>query len=553
VPQNRISPWLILAPLTLAATPAAARVEPATVSLTNYVQARAAASAGAYRQASQGYAAALAANPGNEVIAAQALTHSVTAGDWPLALRAARLLESRNALRPDARFLLVADAFRRRDWRAAGQQLDAVEREQLFSFAVPAMRAWLAYGSGRGDPLAMLPDNDAASAASAYAAEQRPLLLIAMRRTEGVQQLLAAPDQSAPRTVRLRLAGAATLAGRGDRAAALSLLQGDETPIVAARNLLDARRPLRGGMTAAAGLGEVLTRLSLDMNNQELTAVAASFARLAAWASPEDGQAWLIAAELYGQQERRDAAIDLLSNVPADDPYAASARDQRIRLLVQSDQDTRALAEAEAAAGASTAGVADYVRLGDVLMDQNRPVDAARAYGRAQDVHHAGDSDFPEWALWLFRGSAFDRARDWPQARGALEQAYRLAPEQPLVLNYLGYAQLERRENLVEAERLVREAHRLAPDNAAITDSLGWALFLKGSLGEAIPLLEQAAQGEPADVEINEHLGDAYYAAGRRVDARYAWAAALVYAESEDATRLRAKIDRGLTHELAAR
>jgi Flp pilus assembly protein TadD len=121
------------------------------------------------------------------------------------------------------------------------------------------------------------------------------------------------------------------------------------------------------------------------------------------------------------------------------------------------------------------------------------------------------------------------------------------------VLNYLGYAQLERRENLVEAERLVREAHRLAPDNAAITDSLGWALFLKGSLGEAIPLLEQAAQGEPADVEINEHLGDAYYAAGRRVDARYAWAAALVYAESEDATRLRAKIDRGLTHELAAR
>ena len=106
---------------------------------------------------------------------------------------------------------------------------------------------------------------------------------------------------------------------------------------------------------------------------------------------------------------------------------------------------------------------------------------------------------------------------------------------------------------MVEAERLVREAHRLAPDNAAITDSLGWALFLKGELVEALTLLEQAAEGEPADVEINEHLGDAYYTAGRRVEARFAWAAARVYAEGDDATRLAAKIDRGLTPQLAAR
>ena len=78
-----------------------------------------------------------------------------------------------------------------------------------------------------------------------------------------------------------------------------------------------------------------------------------------------------------------------------------------------------------------------------------------------------------------------------------------------------------------EAERLIREAHRRAPDNAAITNSLGWALYLKGKLPEAIALLERAAQGEPADVEINEHLGDAYFAAGRRVEARFAWTAAL--------------------------
>ena len=68
-------------------TSALARVEPGAT-LSNYAQARAAASAGALEQASAGYAAALAADPGNEVIAGQALTHAVTAGDWPLALRA---------------------------------------------------------------------------------------------------------------------------------------------------------------------------------------------------------------------------------------------------------------------------------------------------------------------------------------------------------------------------------------------------------------------------------------------------------------------------------
>jgi Flp pilus assembly protein TadD len=154
--------------------------------------------------------------------------------------------------------------------------------------------------------------------------------------------------------------------------------------------------------------------------------------------------------------------------------------------------------------------------------------------------------------LWLLRGGALDEAGRWPEAKAALEQAHKLAPDQPLVLNYLGYAQLERRENLAEAERLIREASRLQPDNFAITDSLGWAHYIRGNLVSAIELLERAAAGEPSDPAINEHLGDAYYSAGRRYEARYAWEAALLYAEDEDAKRLRAKIDAGLTPTLAA-
>ena len=185
-------------------------------------------------------------------------------------------------------------------------------------------------------------------------------------------------------------------------------------------------------------------------------------------------------------------------------------------------------------------------------MAMDRPREAAVAFNRAIEAR-AADSAHPEWSLWLMAGGAHDRADEWPQARAALQRAHSLAPTEPLVLNYLGYAQLERRENMEEAERLVREAHRLAPDNAAITDSLGWALFLRGQREEGVALLERAAEASPADVEINEHLGDAYYGVGRRVEARFAWAAARVHAEGADRTRIEAKIDSGLTPTLAAR
>jgi tetratricopeptide (TPR) repeat protein len=293
-------------------------------------------------------------------------------------------------------------------------------------------------------------------------------------------------------------------------------------------------------------------RLSLDLHSQDLTPLATSFARIATWLAPDNSETWMLAAELLAQRDREAEAVALLDRVASDDLFASQVRDQRVRLLVRAEDEDRALAQAQAAVAAPDASTADWVRLGEVHMAADRPLEAASAFTQAIEQHRA-DSSMQLWALWLLRGGAHDEAGQWPEAKAALEEAYRLAPDQALVLNYLGYAQLERRENVEEAERLVREAHRLAPDSAAITDSLGWALYLKGQLPEAIQLLEQAAQGEPADVEINEHLGDAYFAAGRRIEARFAWRAALVYAEGQDAERIRNKLSSGLTPDIAAR
>jgi tetratricopeptide (TPR) repeat protein len=496
----------------------------------------------------------LAAAPDSELVASQALGHAVTAGDWPLAIRAAHSLERQGTLLADARLLLVAEAFRARDWRSAATRIDAVEHDQVFAAIVPVLRAWLAVGSGQGDPLAALPAEGAQAPGAGYAAEHRPLLMLAMGRPGAAAQLARAAASAGPRGARLRVAGAALLARRGERAAALALLEGNGAPIVAARNLIEAGRPLPGAIAGAeAGMAELLVRLALDFHAQELTSVAAMFARLGTWLAPDNSVAWMVTAELLSAQGKQQIAVPLLVHVAADDPFAITVRDQRIRILLDGGDREAALADALAATGAHAAETTDWVRLGEVYTAMGRQADAAEAFRRALAVRRDGDDARAEWALWLMRGGALDEAGNWPEARDALRQAYRLAPEQPFVLNYLGYAQLVRRENAEEAEQLIREAHRRAPDNSAITDSLGWALYLRGNLAEAIALLEQAARDQPADVEINEHLGDAYFAAGRRVDARFAWKAASVYAEGPAATRIAAKIEAGLTRELAAR
>ncbi|HVQ07806.1 MAG TPA: tetratricopeptide repeat protein [Allosphingosinicella sp.] len=538
--------------LALAATPASARVDRRSPLLA-YAEARAAASAGALERASTGFGAALAAAPDSDLIAGQALAHAVRAGDWRLALDATRALERRNALAPDGRFLLVAEAFRGRDWRAARVQIDAIEREQAFAFAVPVLRAWLAFGSREGDPLAALAAAGESGAAAGYAAEHRALLKLALGRADGPAELLSAARSAGARGARLRIAGAALLAGRRQREAALALLDPDQPSSRAARALIESGRPVPGAIgTAEAGVGESMVRLALDLGGQNLPEPGTMFARLAARLDAGNSEAWIVAAELLGQQDLHRLGVGLLANVAANDPFAASAREARIRLLLGGGDRDGALAVALEASRARSATMTDWVRLGQVYADLGRQQDAADAFGRALALHRE-DAVQPAWTLWLMRGGALDQADNWPEALSALRQAYRLAPEQPFVLNYLGYAQLVRRENIDEAERLIREAHRLAPDDADITDSLGWALYLKGQLPEAIALLEQAARGQPADVEINEHLGDAYFAAGRRVEARFAWRAAAVYATGPVAARIAAKMESGLTRVIAAR
>jgi tetratricopeptide (TPR) repeat protein len=257
-------------------------------------------------------------------------------------------------------------------------------------------------------------------------------------------------------------------------------------------------------------------------------------------------------AILLAGQDRTDEALALLRTVPVTDALMPQVRDVQVRILRDDKRFDEAYRIAAAAAGASNADFGDFSRFGDLLEAMKRHNEAADAYGRAIAIAQSQKLDSQLWSLLLLRASALENARRWPEAKAALQQALTLSPDQPLLLNFLGYAKLERGEDMDAAEAMIRKASDLAPDEASITDSLGWAEFKRGKVDDAIATLQRAAEKDPAQAEIQEHLGDALYRSGRRYEARFAWNASLVTAEDEIAARVKAKLAAGLNPANAA-
>ncbi|ARS25912.1 hypothetical protein KC8_01195 [Sphingomonas sp. KC8] len=535
-----------------AAAPASRDVPSA---IQQYVRARAADAAGLTELAAAGYGAALAATPNDPLVAMRAYRQAMMAGDRALALRAANVLVSTGKQPPDVRMLLLTEAVSAKNWAGAATIVDQIEQDQVFAFAAPALRAWIARGSGKGDPLAALDGaRKLGGIAAAYAAEHRALMLLATgRRDEGVAAVRSMIGPGGRGAVRLRITAAAALVKAGDRAAALDLLEGEEPLLGLARSRINDRKSLPPAVTGAAdGIADLFTRVAVDINRERVTPIALSFARLATFLAPRDAETWLVTSELLTAAEQYGTALAVLDNIRADSPFAEAARNQRLELLVRQGEREKALAEALAATRKRDVAVADWTRVGGLYGELERPRDAADAYGRALALHEAQPDDGSRWTILLMLGGALHEAGDWPAARAALEKAHALAPDEAVVLNYLGYALLERREDLPEAQALIEKASKIRPEDAAITDSLGWSHYVRGDLPKAIELLERAVISQPGEPTLNEHLGDAYWTAGRKMEARFAWRAALVHADAKDTQRISTKIDMGWTPEVAA-
>ena len=537
----------------MVSAPAAARLSVTNPART-YVQARAAAMRGDHAQAAQLLAALANVEPGQVDIAKKALTEAIGAGQLDLALNLTRTVPPAS-LASDARLLLVAEEIRRGHPERALPWLKVSGDSADLSFLAPLIIAWSAADRGNADQaLAAINQLGPTSLLAPLADEERAFILLKFKRSaEAETSARRAIGSANSRELKLRLAFADAFLAAGDRPRALAMIEGMGAGEAAARQRIAAGK--RSGQSIGnlpEAFSDVLTAFAADLTRLQRGTPPIGLVQVARYADPQNSSATALLALLLASQDRSEEALALLRTVPAGDGMISQIRDVQVRILTDDKRLNEAYQIAAGAASASTADVSDYSRLGDVLQSMKRHGEAADAYGRAIAFAQAQNLKSALWTLLLLRASALEDSNRWPEARSALQQALALAPEQPLLLNFMGYGQLERGENMDSAEAMIRKASELAPDDASITDSLGWAEFKRGKVTEAISTLQKAAEKDPDQAEIQEHLGDALYKSGRRYEARFAWNAALVTAEDEIAARVKAKLASGLTSANAA-
>jgi len=518
-----------------------------------YLAARAAAIDGNHGRSARLFAQLVDTSTANQSVAREAVSQAISAGDMKLALRLMKGLAA-DSMPIDGRFLQIADAVRSGDNSRALSLLKGSSPGSDVSFLRPFVQAWASADDRdlRG-AMAALDSLSARDLLAGMGPEQRAFIQLKFGNVAEADPLVTqALKVGGGREQRLRLAFADSYLAAGDRTRALSMVNGLTGEAAQARaRVLEGKYGSARIDNSRRAFSEVLIILAAELNRLHNEGMPIALTQIARYTAPENSATAIMLGLMLEDRDRIDDSLAAFRSVPADDALAAQARDAEVRALRGADRNAEALKTAQQAIAQGLTGPADYARLGDVLASIDRHDEAAAAYARALQL--AGQAK-PEirWPLLLLRASALEEGNRWPEAKSDLTQALGLAPDEPLILNFLGYAQLERGENLDSAEAMIRKASALAPDDASITDSLGWALYKRGRLNEAIEVLSRAAKADPTQAEIREHLGDALYRAGNRYEARYAWSAALITADDEIAGRVKAKIEAGLTAATAA-
>ncbi|MBS0126362.1 tetratricopeptide repeat protein [Aestuariicoccus sp. KMU-90] len=310
------------------------------------------------------------------------------------------------------------------------------------------------------------------------------------------------------------------------------------------------RLPFDHIRSARDGMAEVFYTVAGALSNENSDDLTLLYARMAHHLRPDHTDAILLAAEVLYQMRQYKLAERTYAEVSADDPSFHAAELGRTEALRQQDQTDDALAVLEALAESHGDLPIVHSTRADLLRQLERHDEAIAAYTAALDRY--AEITQRQWFLFYARGISHERLDHWDEAEADFRKALELNPDQPQVLNYLGYSLVEQQRKLDEALNMIERAVAARPDSGYIVDSLGWVLYRLGRYEEAVGHMERAAELMPIDPVVNDHLGDVYWAVGRKREAEFMWKRALSFAEWEDASedvdipRIRRKIEVGL-------
>ena len=487
---------------------------------------------------------ALAVRPDDPELQQQAFVASLIAGRSE-AVQLARSLPDSQA----AQLLLGQVEVRAGHWQAAEQRFRALPRQGLTQLLQPLLIAWAQQGDGRTDAaLATLrPFFDGQRFRGVYALHAALIADQAGRSAEAAKLYHQARAEFGTLNLRLAQMMASAEARSGRKAEAqrtLTMMAADAPAMAIALGPLTTAAMTPPVPRAVDGIAEAYLALAGTLRAQNSGDFAVLLLRLALDLRPDLTAARLLAADILETQHHPENALQMLAGVSNDDPLVAVVRLQRVDLAELLGHTEEATHELQRIAHDYPDSPVPATREGDMLRSKQRYPEAIAAYDRAIGrIKGPGPTD---WLVYYDRGICYERSHQWTKAEADFKRALTLSPDQPFVLNYLGYSWADMGQNLTQARAMIEKAAKHRPNDGAIVDSLGWVMLRQGQTTDAVSTLERAVELDPQDASINGHLGDAYWAAGRKLEATYQWRRALTFnPEPGDAAKLEAKLQGG--------
>ncbi len=488
----------------------------------------------------------------NPLLVERSFIASTADGRIADAARIAKHLLELSAPNDLASLVIGTQALKERRYGAAARALESLGGDSFAGITGGILRAWALIGDGKRAEADKVLSELGQGQLEDFLVFHRALMADVEGRTPEALEYARKAYEADPQVARIVEAYTRMLgnAGRFDEAGKVIAAyqgQGLDHPLIrAVKARIDQKQ--RPGVFAAdiqSGAAEMFHSVGVAFAREGSPDIAAVFLQLGMYLDPRSDVIDLVYGQLLDGADQHEAANRVYDAVAADSPMKPMAvvrvaenlnalgdRDEALRrlgnIVQQNPTDIEALSV-----------------LGDIQRAAEKYADAAATYSKALDVT-GGDAP-GNWRFYYVRGISYERNKEWPKAEADFKRALELNPDQPQVLNYLGYSWVDQGMNLMPALEMIQKAVAAAPNDGYIIDSLGWAYYRLGRYEQAVQQLELAVQLRSTDPEINDHLGDAYWRAGRKLEAKFQWnVAASVDKDGNVKERVAKKLAEGL-------
>lgn len=531
------------------------QAEPPRSLLGNYLAGRFARADQDTDSAAAFYGAALDRDPSNDVLLEQAFQMETLGGHWDRAIPLAEKLAATQPSHRMSHFLLGVQSFKSGDYTKADDHFKAASENPIGELTAAIARGWtkLAAGDASG-ALQMVDLPKQPEWAQFYLRYHRALIAdIAGRKAEARASFEKMFRQDG-RTLRTSLAYAQHAAHYGDMKLAKQILkeqldksQGEPHPLakdLRARIDTPDKIPLLL-TTPADGIAEVFYGLGEALTGEGGVSLGTLYLQMALYAKPDHAFALAALASAQETARRYDEAIGTYDKIPHGTALQNAIDIRKAFNLNSLERSDEAKTLLEQLAKKDPKDIRPLEALGNIARARKNFPEAVSYFSRA--IALISKPDTRHWGYYYARGTAYERMKNWPAAETDLKKAMQLAPDQPLILNYLGYSWIDQGKNMKDGMKLIEKAVQLKPDDGYIVDSLGWAHYKQNNFKDAVKYLERAVEIKPEDPTLNDHLGDALWQVGREREAKFQWGQALsLNPEPEDVDKIKAKFERGL-------